>query len=209
MSSSGLEHVYWLGGGSGGGKSTIARGLAERFGMALYPTDDTMSLHADEARAEDAPFIAQFKQMTMDERWLLRSPQEMLHTFHWYNGEAFELILRDLRTYPTDRPVLVEGLRLLPRLVAPQLAHRHQGLWLLPTAEFRASAFTERGTLWQIPSRTSDPPSALRNLLERDDLFTQRLQRELDELNLPLLVSDGSRTTHDSVELVARMMRLG
>ena len=93
MGGSDLTHVYWLGGGSGGGKSTIARRLAERFGMVLYPTDDTMTSHANEASAQDAPLIARFKQMSMDERWLLRSPQEMLQSFHWYEGEVFDQLL--------------------------------------------------------------------------------------------------------------------
>ena len=37
-----LGHVYWIGGGSGAGKSTIARRVAERHGLHLYATDDVM-----------------------------------------------------------------------------------------------------------------------------------------------------------------------
>ena len=33
-----LRHVYWIGGGSGAGKSTIARRLAARHGLQLYVT---------------------------------------------------------------------------------------------------------------------------------------------------------------------------
>jgi adenylate kinase family enzyme len=41
-----LRHVYWIGGGSGAGKSTIARRLAARYGLRLYATDDVMGDHA-------------------------------------------------------------------------------------------------------------------------------------------------------------------
>jgi adenylylsulfate kinase-like enzyme len=34
-----LEHVYWIGGGSGGGKSTIARRIADQHGLDVYATD--------------------------------------------------------------------------------------------------------------------------------------------------------------------------
>ncbi|MEV0800208.1 hypothetical protein AB0I34_21120 [Kribbella sp. NPDC050281] len=40
-----LSHVFWLGGGSGGGKSTVARHLVERFGVRLYDTDRAMADH--------------------------------------------------------------------------------------------------------------------------------------------------------------------
>lgn len=203
-----LGHVYWLGGGSGGGKSTIARRIADEFGMAFYDTDTTMATHADEASAADAPLIDQFKRMSMDERWLLRSPQEMLETFHWFNGEAFDLILRDLRAYPPGTRVIVEGLRLLPHLVAPHLVRRSQALWLLPTPDFRAAAFEARGTMWDIANRTSRPPEALQNLLDRDHLFTQRLEVEVRQLDLPLLIVDGQRSLDETTRLVTEMMQL-
>ena len=38
-----LRHVYWIGGGSGAGKSTIARRLAARRGLRLYSTDEVMA----------------------------------------------------------------------------------------------------------------------------------------------------------------------
>ena len=41
-----LGHVYWIGGGSGAGKSTIARRLAARHGLRLYATDEVMRDHA-------------------------------------------------------------------------------------------------------------------------------------------------------------------
>ena len=40
-----LRHVYWIGGGSGAGKSTIARRVAGRHGMGVYATDHAMSDH--------------------------------------------------------------------------------------------------------------------------------------------------------------------
>ncbi|GGV76252.1 hypothetical protein GCM10010499_33600 [Streptomyces thermoviolaceus subsp. apingens] len=41
-----LRHVYGIGGGSGAGKSTIARRPADRHGRRVYATDDVcMSTH--------------------------------------------------------------------------------------------------------------------------------------------------------------------
>jgi adenylate kinase family enzyme len=38
--SSRLRHVYWIGGGSGAGKSTIAEHLANKYDVKLYSTDE-------------------------------------------------------------------------------------------------------------------------------------------------------------------------
>ncbi len=198
-----LGNVYWLAGASGAAKSTIARRLAERHGLAVYSCDDTMGDHASRARAEDVPHLEAFKRMSMDERWALRTPQEMLDTFHWFHGEAFGLIVEDLRALSRQGPVVAEGFRLLPRFVRPHLASRTHGLWLLPTEGFRRHAFAARGTMWDIPNRTSDPEAALRNLLARDALFTRRLAVELAELDLPSLVVDGSKTEDELLDHVA------
>ena len=59
-----LGHVYWIGGGSGSGKSTIARRLAANHGLRLYSTDDVMSDHTRRCSPEDCPFLTEF--MAMD-----------------------------------------------------------------------------------------------------------------------------------------------
>lgn len=180
-----LRHVHWLGGGSGAGKSTVARRLAAEHGLQLYATDDVMARHAARLTPEEAPLLAAFAGMDMDERWVRRSPAQMLHTFHWFRGEGFRLVVEDLLRLPPDPPVVAEGFRLLPHLVAPLLADRAHAVWLLPTPRFRRAALDSRGTTWDIPGRTSDPQRALRNLLERDRMFTDRLASETARLGLP------------------------
>lgn len=41
-----LQPVYWIGGGSGAGKSLIARRIAAQHGLRVYATDDVMVDHA-------------------------------------------------------------------------------------------------------------------------------------------------------------------
>jgi hypothetical protein len=189
-----LRCVYWVGGGSGAGKSTIARRLAARHGLRLYSTDDAMADHAGRCPPEDCPFLAEFKRMSMDERWADRSAQTMLETYHWFRGEGFGLIVEDLLRLPPDEGVIVEGFRLLPGLVAPLLHDPSQGVWLLPTPEFRRTAFESRGSLWSIAEKTSHPERALSNLLERDRLFTGRLRDMAEAAGVPVILMDGSLT---------------
>ncbi|WNM30355.1 hypothetical protein RKE30_08000 [Streptomyces sp. Li-HN-5-11] len=198
-----LRHVYWIGGGSGGGKSTIARRLAGRHGWRLYATDDVMSDHAGRTTPQEAPLLHRFIAMDMDERWVNRSPETMFETFHWFRGEGFGLIVEDLLRLPRQTRVVVEGFRLLPHLVRPLLATPEQAVWLLPTPEFRQAAIRSRavpgeGFVWQ----TSDPVKAGRNIAERDRMFTTRLQEETERLHLQAIHVDTTMTEDDLAERV-------
>ncbi|GLY87838.1 hypothetical protein [Actinoallomurus iriomotensis] len=197
-----LKHVYWIGGGSGAGKSTIARRIAARHGLHVYATDDAMPDHAGRSTPEDAPQLSRFKAMDMDERWVNRSPEVMLDTFHWFRGEGFGLIVEDLLRLPAETGVIAEGFRLLPSLVEPLLAEPGQAVWLLPTPAFRRAAFDARGTAWEIPRKTSDPGRARRNLLARDEMFTDRLAEETKRLGLPVVEVDTAMSEDELVERV-------
>jgi len=186
-----LDHVLWIGGASGAGKSTVARALCARHGLRLYDTDAVMGDHAGRVGDADAPRLAAFKAMTMDERWADREPRVMLDTFHWYEGEAFTLIEEDLAGGPAT---LAEGFRLLPHLVRPHLTDTRRAVWLLPTPEFRRQAFDSRGSTWQIAGRTSNPQRALANLLERDRLFTERLRAQVDAYGLTRITVEPGMT---------------
>ncbi|MBP8532550.1 hypothetical protein GWI24_04980 [Streptomyces sp. MK37H] len=204
-----LRHVFWIGGGSGAGKSTIARRLVDRYGWRLYATDDVMRDHAGRATPEEAPFLHQFIAMDMDERWVNRSPEVMLETFHWFRGEGFGLIVEDLLRLPPEPCVIVEGFRLLPHLVKPLLDAPQHAVWLLPTPDFRQAAIRSRsvpgeGFVW----RTSDPARAGRNLAERDRMFTTRLEEEAERLRLHTIDVDTATTEDELTEQVTRAFRL-
>jgi 2-phosphoglycerate kinase len=204
-----LRHVYWIGGGSGAGKSTIARRLADRHGWRLYATDDVMGDHARRTTAEEAPLLHEFLAMDMDERWVDRSPGTMLETFHWFRGEAFGPIVEDLLRMPRETGVVVEGFRLLPRLVKPLLSAPGHAVWLLPTPDFRQAAIRSRATPeGRFTARTSDPERAERNIAVRDDMFTRRLHEETARLGLPTVTVDLTMSEDELAERVSEVLRI-
>jgi hypothetical protein len=200
--------VRWLGGGTGAGKSAIARRLAGEHDMVVYDSDAALRDHARRSDPATDPLLHAFLAMDMDERWASRSPQVMLQTFHGFAGEGFHRIVEDLLTLPTDRLILAEGFRLLPDVVAPLLRDLHQAVWLLPTPSLRRAAFDARGFTWEIPNRTSDPERALASLLDRDALFTRQVGMAARKLGLPVLKLDIGVSLDEATERVRASFRL-
>jgi hypothetical protein len=193
-----LRHVYWIGGGSGAGKSTITRRIAAKHGLQVYATDDVMQDHSRRSTPECCPFLHEFMTMDMDERWVNRSPEVMFETFHWFRGEGFSMIIEDILRLPQEPGVIAEGFRLLPHLVKPLLAMHSHAVWLLPTPEFRQAVMGSRGgPKWSFLGKTSDPERALRNLLERDAMFTHRLYEEAMGLELKTIGVDTTMAEDD------------
>ena len=201
-----LKHVYWIGGGSAAGKSTVARRIAAQRGLRVYPTDDLMADHARRSSRADCPLLHEFMDMDMDERWLNRSPKAMLETFHWFKGEGFDFMIGDCLRLSRDTGVVAEGFRLLPHLIKPLLSEPGHAVWLLPTPEFRQSVVESRGgSAWGFLARTTDPEKALRNLLERDRMFTEILGEETARLGLHVIKVDTTTTEDDLAKRVTDM----
>jgi len=204
-----LRNVYWIGGSSCAGKSTVARRIADQYGLHLYATDDVMAEHSRRSKPEDCPLLHQFIAMNMDDRWVNRSAAAMLDTFHWFQGEGFDMIIEDLLRIPTSVRVIVEGFRLLPQLVKPVLSAPDHAVWLLPSPEFRLAAIERRGgSASGFLAKTSNPEKVLHNLLERDRMFTERLRQEIKDLGLPAIRVHSATAEEDSATMVAKIFGL-
>lgn len=133
-----IPDVLWIGGGCGAGKSTVARSLAHRLDLRLYPVDAYTFDH--QARAADLPATRALTKATFAQRWLEPSSDEQVERFVAHATERFALILEDLARIPASPGVVVEGPQLLPDLLGARLASPKHAVWLLPTEEFTRRA---------------------------------------------------------------------
>jgi len=195
-----LDYVRWVGGGSGAGKTTVTRVLAERFGLQVYSSDETIKYHTARLDRAAAPLLDGFRRMTMDERWVQRDPGTMYRTFPWFHGEGLDLLIEDLRNLPEEPVVLAEGFRLLPHLVRPHLSNPRHAVWLIPTPSFRRAALLRREGAEQFWLRTTDTQQALSNLLERDRIFTDVIAAQAARNGLTTLDVDGTRSLDELVD---------
>lgn len=147
---------------SGVGKTTAARAVARRYDLWLYSLDARTYAHAERLRAHAL-------ELSADELWLERTPEQMADDFEAEGRARFPLVLEDVQALPDDgAPVLVDGPQLQPDLVG------RPNLFVVASPELQRALVTTRGSFTY--SRTRDPDRALANRLRRDELLAERLR---------------------------------
>lgn len=161
MESSDLEHVLWLGGMSGVGKTTSARALARKYDLRFYSLDSyTLDHHRNRMRPENHPALHAFDTLSVEELWVEPTGSEIADRFEAASRERFPFVLDDLASLPRDAPILVEGPQLLPDLIAPLVPRPDQALYLVADSDLSRWLVEQRGGMGY--SRSSDPERAAR-----------------------------------------------
>lgn len=190
-----MDHVRWIGGGTGAGKSTVARILATRFGGVVYDGDRAEHGWVSRCTQRDHPHMFANLQLSREERALL-SPEEKVAGMASRHGETIGFVVEDLRALPADRPVIVDWFGNTPLDVHPLLTWPEQAAFLVPTPEFRRRAL---GSRFADPDRaranwgTADVEVALANRLARDALLDVEIREQAAEFGLPVIEIDGRR----------------
>jgi hypothetical protein len=197
-----LSHVFWLGGPSDSGKTSVMNIIVQRRRWQRYPCDLYEHNHLI-ARADPKlhPVIYHSMGRSLDENWLYPTSQQLFEHILATNDERFPMICDDLRFMPRKPPVLVEGPRLFPGLVVPVLTSLNQAIWLIPTADF-ARASQQRRDKPSGRYASSDPERLRANFLERERLLAEYIKSEVARLGLPSIEVDGQRTAEEIADEV-------
>ncbi len=193
--------IFWLGGSPCAGKSTIARTLADRYGLAVFHCDDTFDRHLRLATTTDQPTLARLRTKTADEVWLEPVRAQVEQEIAIYR-EQWPLLLDEIAA-PT-RPLIVEGAALLPDLVAPLLADRHHAIWVVPDADFQREHYSRRPWTADVLAACSDPAQGYAHWMQRDITFARWVRARVQAHGLASLVVDGRHTLNENAAAVAK-----
>ncbi len=104
-----LSHVLWIGGCTCSGKSSLTDIIGRNYGLPVYQYDLNERLHIARMTPEDYPLYTSAITGTMDERWVLRSPEEMHQGILGSWAERFRLVVSDLLVIEGNPFVIAEG----------------------------------------------------------------------------------------------------
>lgn len=170
----------WIGGGTGGGKTTTARELAVRHGLRRFSIDSFWYAYDERsARPRKSP----------DEQWLETPAEVQAAEFEEVSRRMMRFALDDLAALP-DVPTVVEGPQILPDLVPAG----DQAVFLDPTPKWQHAVLVPR------PMPSSDPDRALANRLVKDRLYADRVAALARKCGFPVLAMDGERDLIGEVE---------
>ena len=206
-----LSHVLWIGGGPQAGKTTLSRMLAGKWDLKIYNLDwHTVREHAVPEHALRPGSAARaFTRLSMDERWAVPSPLDLLGRSIAVWQEGFALVLEDLLALPRSRTIVAEGPGAFPWCVAPLLTSARQAIFLVPTGERRDLVAARRwgsGQVGRFPG-IIERERALANVSARDALLDARIASSCAELGLRCERVDGSRDLDATLELVEAQFR--
>jgi pimeloyl-ACP methyl ester carboxylesterase len=170
----------WIGGGTGGGKTTTARELAVRHGLRRFSIDSFWY-------AYDLRWAQPRK--SPDEQWLDTPPEVQAAEFEETSRRMMRFALDDLEEL-LEAPTVVEGPQILPDLVPDG----DQAVFLDPSPEWQRTVLVPR------PMPSSDPDRALDARLVKDRLYADRVSALARERGFPVLVMDGERDLVTDVE---------
>jgi adenylate kinase family enzyme len=201
-----LAHVLWLGGSACAGKSSVARLLSARHGLALYSCDDHFEEHRSRASPERHPRFHRLMDRPVEELWSQPAEDQAADLLGFYEDEM-DLVLEDLTAFPG--PVLAEGVGLLPRLLDEVPVEPRRAVWLVSSEDFRLRAYPRRGGFVQeILARYRDPDRTFREWMRRDSLIAEAIAGEARRTAGTVIEIDGRQSIEEISAEVATLLGL-
>lgn len=200
--------VYYLGGGTCCGKSTVTELLVKKHSFTLYKLDEYI-FHYLERLANDGHEIAR-KQMnqSMQEMWLSATPAEMSAEEIQLYSAMLPLAREAIAQLPQQAAILAEGAGFLPGLM--HRAGVRPGFYacIVPPPEFRKAQYAKRTWIDQYLDGVSDKDAAFQNWMRRDDIFSKAVLADARRLGYPTYVVDGTANVEETAVFVEKAFHL-
>ena len=213
-----LSHIFWIGGATTAGKSTIATKLANDFGMIHYSIDSQLRKHQARATEEEYPTLYAAGKPSMESfrRVLLQPPDIIAEMMRDFGRERFRMVVEDLLTTADDRAVVADVYFGETLGESRQLIDCDKVVFLVPTKAFHKAEYQRRFRQdWkplfrQALENCPDPETVFVSGWVQHQLnYNQYVRDECRRHNLPLLITGGHSSLEESYKAVCDHFHLG
>ncbi|MDF2587576.1 MAG: hypothetical protein K0S41_1417 [Anaerocolumna sp.] len=199
--------IYWIGGSTCAGKTTISNILSTKYGFTVYHCDEYLGKHIEKSNSLEHPNLNRLTKVSWNDILSLKVEDYLNWTIDLFH-EEFEMILEDLNTISNDKPILVEGVNLLPELIKDQLFDYGHTIWVVADEEFYKCHQMQRKELFDRINECSNPELALDNYMSYDLAFGKYIFNEAKRLDFKVITVNNENDIKDNVDLVTSYFNL-
>ena len=176
------KRVFFVGGGTCAGKTTLARSLSRACGAQLFSADDHLGRYARLAELAGSA-VAGHATETDFERFWMRDPVVQFREMLQFYRDIFPFVAADLADAarsagPALRgpAVVAEGIAFLPELLAAARVPAGGCLFLTAGARVHAERYARRDWIHLMLEGCSDRARAFELWMARDELFAAHVR---------------------------------
>lgn len=177
--------IYWLGGSTCAGKTTVSNVLSEKYNLKVYHCDEYLGKHIEKSNAQDHPNLCRAKNINWDD--ILNMP--VTEYLNWIIGlfkEEYDMILQDLNELYDDQPILVEGTGLLPEIIDSDIEFNN-AIWLVARKDFYEKHQCNRKEFFERIMLCANPELALENYMSFDLAMGRHILNSAKNLGLKVI----------------------
>ncbi|NKB68527.1 MAG: hypothetical protein GKR89_15810 [Candidatus Latescibacteria bacterium] len=197
-----LDRVWWLGGATCGGKSTLTDILAAKHGLTAYHPEDCFQEHKKLACQDDHPTMLQ---PFHGWEWFFGRPIDRYGTDLMESDcEQFDMILVDLLKFSAQGRVIVDCHALAPA-VAQRLVRPERVIFLFadPTTIRRLCLDREdKRDILGVINGLAEPDKVREHVLDVCSEVSARKLAQVKELGFNYILRDGDTPREDSLRRV-------
>ena len=206
------DHLYWIVGGAGSGKTTVCQSLSARFDLPVYDMDAHIygAYHA-RFTPERHPVNRAWANAENGLAWLLAMSWDEFDSFNRAAlAEYVDLLAEDLAGQPRDAGVLIDGGICNPALLAEVLPPRQIVALAVPGASsievWEGSA--ERAAMKEMVAQLPAGENAWQTFLAFDEGITQTILAECSAAGISICTRSADEPVAEFSGRVARVLGL-
>lgn len=191
-----MEQIYYIGGSTCCGKSTVAEMLAKKYDLKYYKLDDYLDTFTKQMADDGNQLAKKFSSINMNDMWL-RDPKILCNEELQFYRDMYPYAVRHIAGFCGSNKVIAEGAGFLPSLMFNTGINAARYICMVPSREFRLEKYAQRPWIGEYLNGCTDIDTAFANWMERDALFGDAVLAETDKFGYNKLLVDGSKSIQE------------